>query len=156
MPNYVPAMLATDLIAQQAGDETFAQTEEAVRRDMEGWDPNVNITWVLDGNQTNNRLLTTPAQPGGTASPRSAGFDADVDWLVFPEGTWAFLDGGTLDLGIVRDSTLNAQNRFQTFLEVWETVAKFGPFSYRITSSLCANGDAQIATASHKCSPAGS
>lgn len=152
MPEYLPGMLATDLIAQAPGDDAWRITEEGVRADMQAWEPNVNITWILDGTQTNQRLLTTPSGQ----SPRSPGFDADVDWWVFPEGTWAFLDGGTLDLGIVRDSTLNAQNRFQTFTETWEVMAKFGPLSYRVVSSLCADGDSQVPTDIAVCSPQGS
>ena len=34
-----------------------------------------------------------------------------------------FLDGGTLDVGIVRDSTLNATNEAQIFVEPFEAVA---------------------------------
>lgn len=156
MPSYVPAMLATDLLAQGPGDETWQITAAAVAADMQGWFPNVNITFFLDGAQTNQRLLTSPSFAGGPPTVRSPGFDADVDWLLFPEGTWAFLDGGTLDLGIVRDSTLNAQNRFQTFTETWEVAAKFGPLSYWVTSSLCAGGDSQVATDIASCSPQGS
>jgi hypothetical protein len=34
-----------------------------------------------------------------------------------------FLDGGRLDLGIVRDSTLDATNDYETFVEVFESLA---------------------------------
>lgn len=36
------------------------------------------------------------------------------------DSTFIHLDGGTLDLGVVRDSTLNATNDFQVFGEVFE------------------------------------
>src|SRR4051812_41272775 len=101
MPEYVPAMLAADLTAQQPGDQAWDITEDSVRARLNALDPNVNFTFVPDGNQTGQRLLTTPS-PGG----RTPGFDADVDFLVFPEGAWVFLDGGSLDLGIIRDSAL--------------------------------------------------
>src|SRR5688500_17761164 len=42
---------------------------------------------------------------------------------LFPAGAFQFLDGGTLDLGLVRDSTLNAANDFSTFMETFEAVA---------------------------------
>jgi len=151
MPSFVPAMLMTDLVAQAPGDDTMRITAAQVAAEMQSWFPNVNITFYLDDAQTNQRTLTTPAAGGRTPK-----FDADVEWCCFPEGTWAFLDGGTLDLGIHRDSTLNAANRFQTFTESWEVAAKFGVFSYWITSSLCAGGDSQVPTDIAQCGPEGS
>ena len=46
---------------------------------------------------------------------------------LFPEGTFLHLDGGTLELGIVRDSTLNSTNDYQVFGETFENVARIGP-----------------------------
>lgn len=44
---------------------------------------------------------------------------------VFPEGTWLYLDGGTLDLGTeIVDSTLIAVNDREAFMETFEGVAK--------------------------------
>ena len=37
-------------------------------------------------------------------------------------GTMVFLDGGTLELGIVRDSALNSTNDYQIFAESFEDV----------------------------------
>ena len=37
--------------------------------------------------------------------------------IMYAPGTVIELDGGTLDLGVVRDSTLNASNNYQTFVE---------------------------------------
>lgn len=39
-------------------------------------------------------------------------------------GTFLYVDAGQLDLGIVRDSHLNAANDFQLFGETFENVAK--------------------------------
>src|SRR5690606_2912540 len=44
-------------------------------------------------------------------------FPTTVDVLLMAPGTAVRLDGGTLDLGVVRDSTLNATNDYQTFVE---------------------------------------
>ena len=46
---------------------------------------------------------------------------------LFPEGTFLHLDGGSLELGIVRDSTLNSTNDYQVFGETFENVARIGP-----------------------------
>ncbi len=45
---------------------------------------------------------------------------------VFVEGSMQRLDGGRLDLGVVRDSTLDATNDYETFVEVFETVVSRG------------------------------
>ena len=58
----------------------------------------------------------------------------DAVGLLFPEGTFFFLDGGTLDLGIeITDSTLNTTNDRQAFAETFEQVALRGCESYAIT-----------------------
>lgn len=52
-------------------------------------------------------------------------FPAETTLRVFPEGTWWFLDGGTLDLGTeIVDSHLIAQNDRQAFMETFEKAAK--------------------------------
>lgn len=47
----------------------------------------------------------------------TAGFPGTADMLLWAPGTVVELDGGTLDLGVVRDSTLNSTNDYQTFVE---------------------------------------
>ena len=44
-------------------------------------------------------------------------FPATVDVMLMAPGTAVKLDAGTLDLGVVRDSTLNSTNDYQTFVE---------------------------------------
>jgi hypothetical protein len=54
--------------------------------------------------------------------------------LLYPEGTFFFLDGGTLDLGTeIRDSTLNSTNDRQAFLETFENVAFRGCQSFVVS-----------------------
>jgi hypothetical protein len=61
-------------------------------------------------------------------------------WYLFAEGTFLFLDGGTLDLGIIRDSTLVGTNDYKMFVETFENVAKVGIESLAITSTISVNG----------------
>lgn len=152
MPEYVPAMLAADILSQQPGDDAYGQTEERMRAEMEGWDPNVRFVWLKDS--IRGRLSTSPSGQ----SPRSAGFDADVEWALYPEGAFAFADGGQLDLGILRDTTVSATNKFQTFYESWEALLPLVSSSlcFWMTSSLCADGASQLASAVNVCSPQGS
>ncbi len=93
---------------------------------------NINVTWTEDG------------ETGQVFASQSAGslldFPSDVIWYLFAEGTFLFLDGGTLDLGLVRDSTLNGTNDYKMFVETFEGVAKVGIESLRITSTLAPTG----------------
>jgi hypothetical protein len=63
-------------------------------------------------------------------------------WYLFAEGTFLFLDGGTLDLGIIRDSTLVGTNDYKMFVETFEGVAKVGVESIKVTSTISVNGAA--------------
>jgi hypothetical protein len=40
--------------------------------------------------------------------------------LCAPSGTWIYLDGGTLDLGLMRDSVVGRENGYEIFLENFE------------------------------------
>jgi hypothetical protein len=63
-----------------------------------------------------------------------------IDSVLFAEGDWLFLDGGTLDLGLVRDSALNKINRYQTFVETWEGVSFQGIESLRLVMGVQPTG----------------
>ena len=53
------------------------------------------------------------------------GFPSTTTVRVYPEGTWLYLDGGTLDLGTqIVDSTLIKTNDRQAFMETFEGTAK--------------------------------
>ena len=63
--------------------------------------------------------LMAASQGAGALEPYNTPFTV----LTFPEGTFLFLDGGTLDLGTqITDSTLNATNDRQAFMETFEQV----------------------------------
>ena len=61
---------------------------------------------------------------------------------MYPEGSFFFFDGGRLDLGLVRDSTLNEKNDYQIFMETFENVGFRGLEALRITSPIEATGAA--------------
>lgn len=74
-------------------------------------------------------------------------FPEFVDWYAYPEGSWLFLDGGTLNLGIVRDSTLNTSNEAELFAETFENWAFIGVESLHVHQAICNNGAAAAAVA---------
>jgi hypothetical protein len=63
-----------------------------------------------------------------------------VQWALFVEGSWLYLDGGTLDLGIVRDASLVRTNDYQQFSEVFESAVHIGCESWWITSTIDVSG----------------
>jgi hypothetical protein len=91
---------------------------------------NLRVTWTPD-------LSVIGAQAGSTplAEP-----DPTMEFALYPEGTWLFLDGGRLDLGVVRDSTLNSTNDLQVFAETFEGAHKIGAESLWLTINVCPSG----------------
>lgn len=83
----------------------------------------INITWFIDDS------AYTGVQNAGAIND----FPAAIVYYLFAEGTFLFLDGGTLDLGIVRDSTLVGTNDYRMFVETFEGLAKVGIESIKAT-----------------------
>ncbi len=104
-------------------------------------DRNMVVTWALDSDIADQNF--TNQAPGTVANPAAlVGFPAVTRMLVYPEGTYQFLDGGQLDLGVVRDSTLNAVNKFQIFSESFEGVAPRGFEALDFSAAFKVNGAA--------------
>lgn len=132
LPDFFRAMVRVDISRQIPGgqtlDERYAIADAAIARWFAA--RAINVTWTQD-----SQIF------GSQGAGSLIGWPSTVVARVFVEGTWAFLDGGTLDLGIVRDSTLNATNDLQMFAETFEGVAKFGPIqSYVLTMDVCSDG----------------
>lgn len=128
-PEWLRALLRADMAYRMPGDglsESFGIADATIQGFFTS--RNVNITWFLDG------------ETGQVFSAQSAGalqdFPDSVVWYLFAEGTFLFLDGGTLDLGLIRDSSLIGTNDYKTFVETFEGVAKVGIESLRVTSRL--------------------
>ena len=129
IPDWVYDAVAADLTLAMPGDSTISISMSEIN----GYLATSNVTLVasLDssvfGSQSAAALLEFP--------------DSFV-WYLFAEGTFVFLDGGTLDLGIIRDSTLVGTNDYKMFVETFEGVAKVGVESLAITSTINVNGTA--------------
>jgi hypothetical protein len=83
-------------------------------------------------------LSSFGAQQGSAA--KLLEFPDSISWYLFAEGSFLFLDGGTLDLGIIRDSSLVGTNDYKMFIETFENVAFVGVESLKITTALSING----------------
>lgn len=146
-PAWLKGMIRADL-AREIGHEqsdqwnslgvTDAQIDELLSRH------GVNAIWHLDGLPARGSGTTYPLQgyttQGGTAAVEP--FPTKVTWYLFAEGQVQFLDGGRLDLGVIRDSTLDATNDFELLVEPFEGIAfrGFAGGVLEMVSMLCANG----------------
>ena len=147
LPLWLKDILRMDIARQMVGDglDTLAIADELI---MEWFRRrNVNPTFHLDG--INPADITTPdpdivvpnqfytSAAAGTEVPNYIG---TVSTIIYREGDWKYLDGGELNMGIVRDSVLNAQNRFQTFREEFGTAAHRGIESVHLVFQLQITG----------------
>ena len=126
-PVWVKDAMAADLALSMPGDSTLNAYAE-----IEGFiaSRGINITWTIDD--------FTTAQSSGAMNE----FADTFTWYIFAEGTFLFLDGGTLDLGIIRDSSLTGTNDYKMFVETFEGVAKVGVESLKVVSTISVNGAA--------------
>lgn len=143
LPVWFRDAIRADMLLQIAGDgqdATFGLTNATIDR----WiaERGVNVTWALDGEdgQVFGDQDGAPKLSGVNVTPGTEAdlveFPDEVVWYLFPEGGFVFLDGGTLDLGIVRDSTLNSKNDYQIFVETFEGLIKRAPETFRVTTPL--------------------
>ena len=127
-PAWIKDAMAADLTLSAPGDSTMSAYGEI---DAYIASRGINMTWHLDDSNM------TGAQSGSAALNE---FYDSFTWYIFAEGTFLFLDGGTLDLGIIRDSTLVGTNDYKMFVETFEGVAKVGVESLKVVSTINVNG----------------
>jgi hypothetical protein len=121
--------MAADLTLAMPGDGTIGLSASEINGYLAS--ANVSLVESLDqnvfGSQSAGALLEFPDT---------------FTWYLFAEGSFIFLDGGTLDLGIIRDSGLVGTNDYKMFVETFEGVAFVGTESLKITSTIQVNGAA--------------
>lgn len=126
-PFWIKDAMCADLALQGPGDSSLTCGAE-----IDGYiaSRNINITYHID-------------DFAGSQSAAALNEFADTFvWYMFAEGTFLFLDGGTLDLGVIRDSTLVGTNDYKMFVETFEGVAKIGVEGLVVTSTISVNGAA--------------
>lgn len=77
----------------------------------------------------------TDAAPGPLTWPTT------VDILFYTPGSYVQFDGGTLDLGVTRDSVLNSTNDFNIFTEDFYCIGRRGPRGVNVTIPICPTGE---------------
>lgn len=142
LPSWILNVLRGDLIKApfegRTPGEFFGLSDDQVQTFFS--EAGVNVTWALDS--------AVPASRGGGFFDAISGaalpaWPTTVQWALYPEGTWLFMDGGSLDLGVIRDSTLVRVNDYMTFSETWEAAVNVGCESLWVTSTIDVSGKAQ-------------
>jgi hypothetical protein len=154
-PDWARDVIRADM-AREIGHDNAGMVNVLAVSDaqIDGWfaERNVNVIWTLDGLKagtygTGGSAITNqffPLLGTNAPEPQWPGETSDgsfmLSWLLYVEGSYQFLDGGRLDLGVVRDSTLDATNDYETFVETFETVAFRGLEAYQVQSTILPNG----------------
>ena len=142
IPSWLMDAMVADVVFQAPGDDKLGVGVAEVKGYFN--DINIDIVESLD-------LNAHAAQAGTVGSGTSdvlAEFIDDFQWYLFSAGTFLFLDGGSLDLGIIRDSSLVNTNDYRMFIETFEGIAKVGIESLRINTKIAVSGAAAaLATA---------
>lgn len=143
LPAWARELLATDVVNSQF-----------MRFDIKPGDVDgllrsygVEPTWYLDSATGAGQIFTAQ-----TPAAALQDFPNHLFAYLFPEGSFLFLDGGTLDLGVVRDSTLNSTNDFEVFAETFEAAAYIGVESLQIDATICPNGAVGAPATAFTCS----
>lgn len=99
-------------------------------------DTGVNVSTYRDtpSSGTSQVLATQSGQLQLNAMPTV------VQWGIWDEGHFLFLDRGRKDFGVVRDTTMNNDNLAEIFYETFEGVAKVGVESLWVSQSVCHDG----------------
>jgi len=127
VPDWIYDAMAADLALNMPGDGNLS----VGRGEIEGYLAQLNVSLVASPD------MTVYGSQGAAALLE---FPDTFKWYLFAEGTFLFLDGGSLDLGIIRDSSLVGTNDYKMFVETFEGVAKVGIESLCVTQTVNVNG----------------
>jgi hypothetical protein len=138
-PKWLLSAIVSDLAWRSGGGDDLLSVTSARINGLLA-DRGVRVQWVDDWQVRSSGL---PGVSGGlTAWPNTA------DVLLYAAGTFIRGDGLTLDLGVIRDSVLNAENDFTAaFSEECHLVARVGWESRRYNIDFSVNGASPAALA---------
>lgn len=130
LPVWIRAMMLSDLIRRTGVDMLDVAESRLLRMfDARG----VRVQWVDDWQ------IRANGYPG--ASTAVTAWPTTVQFMIYAPGTFVLGEGLQLDLGVIRDSTLNATNDFTAMWteECW-LIAQLGHESRLYSVAICADG----------------
>jgi hypothetical protein len=156
LPMWAKEVIRADILRETAhgnsSDYTsFAITDEQINEMVET--TGLTPIWHFDGQaeptSKNYKAQTFIAPVEGKKLTEAAawgiggtGAKEGIVWYLFAEGAVQYLDGGRLDLGVVRDATLDATNDYEVFWEVFESIAfrGFAKGAWQMVSTVSPTG----------------
>ena len=147
LPFWAETMFGLDSLFSSDGNRFSAPSlTEALNR--AGFNTTFHLDEALEGDAE-----IWSAQVDGQASPDWPG--AMIVARIAPAGHFVHLDGGTLELGLVRDSGLIHTNDYELFGETFENVFAVGPTqaARRVEITVCPNGTLAGLTTPFTCNP---
>ena len=123
----VTRQLPVGSVTQTLAGLSDAEIDSLIR--ARGFEP----TWLLDGESGQGFNAQGPA---GTVQ----GWPSTVKTYVAPAGSWLHLDGGELNLGVMRDTVTTSTNDVQFFAETMENAHFHGIESWTVTFDTCPDG----------------
>jgi len=137
LPSWVMEFIKVDMVNDHSLGLGFLDADtSAVTAEMLA-NLNLDPCFYYDSATGAGQAFNDP-QVAGPLNP----FPSTVVSYLFAPGTFVRLDGGTLDVGLIRDSSLNGTNDLQIFSEQWIQVCRVGLESVRIEHTLCPDGTA--------------
>lgn len=135
-PYFLPDLLAVD-VAGTPFDRFQSQAQMVAHLESLGF----AVTLYRD--DVTGAVVNTQAFAAEVDLTTVDAFPTEAQIAVFPEGEFIHVDSGVLELGVVRDSTLNSTNDYQIFGESFENVARIGPTQGArwITASICPSSE---------------
>ena len=121
-PDWLRDAMAADLMLQAPGDDTLATGYAEIDGYLD--DANVDPVWYIDDIPVG---VGTAATTAASNFDSYLGFPTPAEWLITSPGVFTRLDGGSVDLGVVRTKEDVQKNKFCEFSETFETVAYMGP-----------------------------
>ncbi len=144
-PFWLRDVLRIDLSREVPGssDERLATADSKI--DSFFRSRHINPISILEG-ETAAAEFAIQANAGGLQPIPST-----VTTYLYVPGDWLALDGGTLDLGLYRDSTLVGTNDAEMFAETFEAAHFQGLETWRIVMDICPSGITQAAAVVSVC-----
>lgn len=144
-PRWVRDLFRADLVRELAHDRSGLDVFGVPNAQIDAWFAvrNVKVIWTMDGLPADaTSTVTWPTQNFAAETTETAEvlWPTKVVGMYFVEGTFQFLDGGRLDLGVVRDATLDSTNDYETFVEPFEGIAFRGIEALAVVSSTQPSG----------------
>lgn len=152
LPDWGRDVIRADMLREIGHDNAGSRDVMAITdAEIDAWFKarNVNVIWTIDALEAGTYgtggeaipaqyfpIATAGAQPTWPGQSTGPNHPFTMAWFLFVEGSFQFLDGGRLDLGVVRDSLLDSTNDYEVFAEVFEGVAFRGLECYQIQQSV--------------------